>query len=100
MIFNKHVDYFMRRISHLNKILLNLLMLAYLQALVQMRSWFIRFPTILQACESTMEILRGQYAHSAGCYDDAAFHFLEASKVSSHLLSILSPLLGNHVAIR
>ncbi|XP_047955258.1 sister chromatid cohesion protein SCC4 [Salvia hispanica] len=52
------------------------------EALVQMRSWFIRFPTILQACESTMEILRGQYAHSAGCYDDAAFHFLEASKLT------------------
>ncbi|KAG6403536.1 hypothetical protein SASPL_135760 [Salvia splendens] len=52
------------------------------EALVQMTSWFIRFPTILQACESTMEILRGQYAHSAGCYDDAAFHFLEASKLT------------------
>ncbi|KAG6401341.1 hypothetical protein SASPL_138194 [Salvia splendens] len=52
------------------------------EALVQMRSWFIRFPTILQACESIMEILRGQYAHSAGCYDDAAFHFLEASKLT------------------
>ncbi|XP_057772600.1 sister chromatid cohesion protein SCC4 [Salvia miltiorrhiza] len=52
------------------------------EALVQMRNWFIRFPTILQACESTVEMLRGQYAHSAGCYDDAAFHFLEASKLT------------------
>ncbi|KAK4408761.1 Sister chromatid cohesion protein SCC4 [Sesamum angolense] len=28
------------------------------EALVQMRHWFVRFPTILQACESTIEMLR------------------------------------------
>ncbi|KAL8516471.1 hypothetical protein ACS0TY_014937 [Phlomoides rotata] len=52
------------------------------EALVQMRNWFVRFPTILQACECTIEILRGHYAHSVGCYDEAAFHFLEASKLT------------------
>ncbi|KAL3828998.1 hypothetical protein ACJIZ3_017800 [Penstemon smallii] len=52
------------------------------EALMEMRSWLIRFPTILQACESTIEILRGQYAHSVGCYSEAAFHFLEASKLT------------------
>ncbi|PIN25550.1 hypothetical protein CDL12_01708 [Handroanthus impetiginosus] len=52
------------------------------EALVQMRNWFIRFPTILQACESVIEMLRGQYAHSVGCYGEAVFHFLEASKLT------------------
>ncbi|GER28144.1 maternal effect uncoordination 2-2 protein [Striga asiatica] len=52
------------------------------EALVQMRNWFVRFPTILQACESMIEMLRGQYAHSVGCYDEASFHFLEASKLT------------------
>ncbi|KAH6765758.1 Tetratricopeptide repeat superfamily protein [Perilla frutescens var. hirtella] len=52
------------------------------EALVQMKNWFVRFPTILQACESTVEMLRGQYAHSVGYYGEAAFHFLEASKLT------------------
>lgn len=52
-----------------------------LQALMQMKNWFIRFPTILQACESIIEMLRGQYAHSVGCYSEAAFHYVEAAKV-------------------
>ncbi|KAG5567118.1 hypothetical protein RHGRI_002626 [Rhododendron griersonianum] len=52
------------------------------EALVQMRNWFIRFPTILQACESVIEMLRGQYAHSVGSYIEAAFHFVEAGKLT------------------
>ncbi|XVE91322.1 hypothetical protein DITRI_Ditri20bG0144300 [Diplodiscus trichospermus] len=52
------------------------------EALVQMKSWFTRFPTILQACESTIEMLRGQYAHSVGCYNEAAFHYVGAAKIS------------------
>ncbi|CAL5386219.1 unnamed protein product [Camellia sinensis] len=52
------------------------------EALVQMRNWFIRFPTILQACESIIEMLRGQYAHSVGSYSEAAFHFIEAAKLT------------------
>lgn len=50
---------------------------------MQMRKWFTRFPTILQACESIIEMLRGQYAHSVGCYSEAAFHYIEAAKVCS-----------------
>lgn len=52
------------------------------EALVQMKNWFIRFPTILQACESMIEMLRGQYAHSVGCYSEAAFHYVEAAKIT------------------
>ncbi|KAG8633630.1 sister chromatid cohesion protein SCC4 isoform X2 [Manihot esculenta] len=52
------------------------------EALVQMKDWFIRFPTILQACESVIEMLRGQYAHSVGCYSEAAFHYIEAAKLT------------------
>ncbi|XAR60838.1 hypothetical protein NMG60_11034362 [Bertholletia excelsa] len=52
------------------------------EALVQMRNWFIRFPTILQACECIIEMLRGQYAHAVGSYNEAAFHFIEAAKLT------------------
>ncbi|KAK9279503.1 hypothetical protein L1049_013182 [Liquidambar formosana] len=52
------------------------------EALVQMINWFIRFPTILQACEGVIEMLRGQYAHSVGCFREAAFHFIEAVKLT------------------
>lgn len=52
------------------------------EALMQMKNWFIRFPTILQACESIIEMLRGQYAHSVGCCSEAAFHFVEAAKLT------------------
>lgn len=52
------------------------------EALLEMRSWFNRFPTILQACESIIEMLRGQYAHCVACYSEAAFHFVEAAKLT------------------
>ncbi|KAF5751296.1 hypothetical protein HS088_TW02G00309 [Tripterygium wilfordii] len=52
------------------------------EALVQMKSLFIRFPTILQSCESVIEMLRGQYAHSVGCYSEAAYHYVEAAKLT------------------
>lgn len=68
-----------------NKVAIDLTRSEFLEAqeaLVQMRNWFVRFPTILQACESTVEMLRGQYAHSVGYYGEAAFHFLEASKLT------------------
>ncbi|KAJ4829815.1 hypothetical protein Tsubulata_025325 [Turnera subulata] len=52
------------------------------QALVQMRDWFLRFPTILHAYESIIEMLRGQYAHAVGCYKEAAFHYTEAMKLT------------------
>ncbi|XP_057961584.1 sister chromatid cohesion protein SCC4 isoform X2 [Malania oleifera] len=52
------------------------------EALVLMRNWYIRFPTILQACECIIEMLRGQYAHSVGCFSEAAFHYIEAAKLT------------------
>ncbi|QCE01098.1 MAternally affected uncoordination [Vigna unguiculata] len=52
------------------------------EALVQMKNWFMRFPTILQACECIIEMLRGQYAHSVGCYNEAVFHYIEAVKLT------------------
>ncbi|KVI03704.1 sister chromatid cohesion protein SCC4 isoform X2 [Cynara cardunculus var. scolymus] len=52
------------------------------EALLEMRDWFNRFPTILQACESLIEMLRGQYAHCVACYSEAAFHFVEAAKLT------------------
>lgn len=52
------------------------------EALVQMINWYSHYPTILQGCECTIEMLRGQYAHSVGCFHDAAFHFLEATKLT------------------
>ncbi|KAL3616254.1 cohesin-loading factor complex subunit scc4 [Castilleja foliolosa] len=68
-----------------NKVVIDLTRTEFVEAqeaLVQMRNWFVRFPTILQACESIIEMLRGQYAHSVGCYDEAVFHFIEASKLT------------------
>ncbi|KAL8172072.1 hypothetical protein V2J09_023876 [Rumex salicifolius] len=52
------------------------------EALVQMRNMYIRFPTILQACASVIEMLRGQYAHSTGCFHEATFHYIEAAKLT------------------
>ncbi|XP_062081664.1 sister chromatid cohesion protein SCC4 [Humulus lupulus] len=52
------------------------------EALMQMKNWFMRFPTILQACESIIEMLRGQYAHSVGSHSEAAFHYIEAAKLT------------------
>ncbi|KAF9591894.1 hypothetical protein IFM89_009502 [Coptis chinensis] len=53
-----------------------------LQALVQMKMWYARFPTILQGCESIIQMLRGQYAHTLGCFSEAAFLFTEAAKLT------------------
>ncbi|KAF6146598.1 hypothetical protein GIB67_008884 [Kingdonia uniflora] len=52
------------------------------EALVEMKSWFVRFLTILQVCESIIEMLRGQYAQSLGSFTEAAFYFLEAAKLT------------------
>lgn len=51
-------------------------------ALVQMKNWFARFPIILQGCESVIQMLRGQYAHSLGCFNEAAFLFIQAAKLT------------------
>ncbi|XP_045829878.1 sister chromatid cohesion protein SCC4-like [Trifolium pratense] len=52
------------------------------EALLEMKNWFMRFPTILQSCECIIEMLRGQYAHSVGCYNEAIFHYIEAVKLT------------------
>lgn len=68
-----------------NKVAMELTRTEFVEAresLVQMGNWFTCFPTILQACESIIEMLRGQYAHSVGCFDEAAFHFVEAAKLT------------------
>ncbi|VVB10279.1 unnamed protein product [Arabis nemorensis] len=52
------------------------------EALVEMKNWFTRFPTILQASECVIEMLRGQYSHCVGCYNEAAFHCIEATKLT------------------
>ncbi|XP_068648061.1 sister chromatid cohesion protein SCC4 [Aristolochia californica] len=66
-----------------NKVALELTRSEYVEAqeaLVQMKNWFMRFPTLLPGCDSIIEMLRGQYAHSLGCFSEAAFHFIEATK--------------------
>ncbi|KAG7537487.1 Chromatid cohesion factor MAU2 [Arabidopsis suecica] len=55
------------------------------EALVEMKNWFTRFPTILQASECVIEMLRGQYSHSVGCYSEAAFHCIEATKLTESI---------------
>ncbi|XP_020111906.1 uncharacterized protein LOC109726609, partial [Ananas comosus] len=68
-----------------NKVSIELTRCEFVEAqegLVEMKRWFVRFPTILQGCESTIEMLRGQYAHSVGCFQEAAFHFIEATKLT------------------
>lgn len=68
-----------------NKVALELTRSEYVEAqeaLVEMKNLFTRFPTILQASECVIEMLRGQYSHSVGCYSEAAFHSIEASKLT------------------
>ncbi|GAB2274700.1 hypothetical protein Dimus_009471 [Dionaea muscipula] len=68
-----------------NKVAVELTRAEYVEAqeaLVQMRNLYSRFPTILRSCESIIEMLRGQYAHSVGCFGEAAFHFTEAAKLT------------------
>jgi len=33
-------------------------------------------------------MLRGQYAHSVGCYNEAVFHYIEAVKVYMYAYSV------------
>lgn len=52
------------------------------QSLMQVVDWFNRFPTILQGCETTIQMLLGHYAHSVGCFNEAALHFQEAARLT------------------
>lgn len=77
-IFNNHLKGFVTN----RKILTFFFLSCYcMQALLQMRNWYLRFPTLLPGCDGIIEMLRGQYAHSIGCFSEAAFHFIEATKV-------------------
>lgn len=51
------------------------------KSLMQLLDWFNRFPTILQGCETTIHMLLGHYAHSVGCFSDAALHFQESARL-------------------
>lgn len=62
-------------------LILTYMIISLSQALIQMIDWYVRFPTMLQGCESIIEMLRGLYAHSLGCLNEAIFHFTEATKV-------------------
>ena len=52
------------------------------KALKQIVDWFERFSTILQGFENTIQMLLGQYAHSLGCFNEVAVHFIEATKLT------------------
>eukprot|EP00249_Psilotum_nudum_P021173 c28002_g1_i1 orf=52-2076(+) len=68
-----------------NKVIMDLTRTEFFEAqeaLVQIVDWFHRFPTILQGCETTIQMLLGQYAHSLGCFNEAALRFVEAAKVT------------------
>eukprot|EP00252_Welwitschia_mirabilis_P009254 TRINITY_DN2169_c0_g1_i1.p1 TRINITY_DN2169_c0_g1~~TRINITY_DN2169_c0_g1_i1.p1 ORF type:complete len:666 (-),score=133.06 TRINITY_DN2169_c0_g1_i1:361-2358(-) len=70
-----------------NKAIIDLTRTEFLEAqmaLEQIINWFRRFPTILQGCESTIQMLLGQYAHSLGCFSEAALHFIEATKLTEN----------------
>lgn len=68
-----------------NKVIIDLTRTEFVEAqeaLMQVVDWFSRFPTILQGCETTIQMLLGQYAHSVGCFNEAALHFIEAARLT------------------
>ncbi|MCO5550423.1 hypothetical protein L7F22_003909 [Adiantum nelumboides] len=68
-----------------NKVIIDLTRTEFTEAqksLIQLLDWFNRFPTILQGCETTIQMLLGHYAHSLGCFNEAALHFQEAARLT------------------
>nr|ATG71237.1 tetratricopeptide repeat (TPR)-like superfamily protein [Cupressus sempervirens] len=68
-----------------NRVIIDLTRTEFTEAqevLVQIIDWFERFPTILQGCENTIQMLLGQYTHSIGCFSEAALHFTIATKLT------------------
>ncbi|KAH9307877.1 hypothetical protein KI387_035788, partial [Taxus chinensis] len=68
-----------------NRVIIDLTRTEFLEAeesLMQVIDWFERFPTILQGCENTIQMLLGQYTHSIGCFSEAALHFTEATRLT------------------
>lgn len=43
---------------------------------------------MLQGSEINIQLLLGHYAHSLGCFHEAALHFMQASKVNRVLASL------------
>ncbi|KAK1283245.1 hypothetical protein QJS10_CPB21g01774 [Acorus calamus] len=64
-----------------NKITIELTRSEFVEA-QKMKDWYARFPTMLQGCDCVIEMLRGHYSHSLACFDEATFHFIEASKLT------------------
>lgn len=58
------------------------------QSLVELVEWKRRFPTMLQASEVNVQLLLGHYAHSLGCFQESALHFMQASRVNPALASL------------
>ncbi|XP_024528762.1 sister chromatid cohesion protein SCC4 [Selaginella moellendorffii] len=68
-----------------NKILIDLTRTEFMdaqKALMEVLDLYFRFPTILQGCESSIHMLLGHYAHSVGCFQEGALHFIEAAKLT------------------
>lgn len=68
-----------------NKAVINLTEADYVEAqksLVQLVEWKRRYPTMLQGCESNIQLLLGHYAQSLGCFRESAHHFMQASKMA------------------
>ncbi|KAI5077473.1 hypothetical protein GOP47_0007297 [Adiantum capillus-veneris] len=68
-----------------NKVIIDLTRTEFAEAqksLIELLDWFNRFPTILQGCETTIQMLLGHYAHSLGCFNEASLHFQEAARLT------------------
>ncbi|KAH8479914.1 hypothetical protein H0E87_030212 [Populus deltoides] len=59
-----------------------MLLMQFLENKVAVELTRSEFVEAQEACESIIEMLRGQYAHSVGCYSEAAFHYIEAAKLT------------------
>ncbi|XP_027333798.1 sister chromatid cohesion protein SCC4 isoform X2 [Abrus precatorius] len=59
-----------------------MLLVQFLENKVAIELTRAEFVEAQEACECIIEMLRGQYAHSVGCYHEAAFHFIEAMKLT------------------
>ncbi|KAK1271747.1 hypothetical protein QJS04_geneDACA022639 [Acorus gramineus] len=70
-----------------NKVTIELTRSEFVEA-QKMKDWYVRFPTMLQGCDCVIEMLRGHYAHSLACFDEATFHFIEASKVHGNFYNL------------
>ncbi|XP_028752776.1 sister chromatid cohesion protein SCC4 isoform X3 [Neltuma alba] len=59
-----------------------MLLMQFLENKVAVELTRAEFVEAQEACECIIEMLRGQYAHSVGCYSEATFHYIEAAKLT------------------